>query len=140
MNIALDTSALVISKKRGIGNYAIGLYNELFRIDHENQYYLLIWEEQREFEELQCGDNVHKYYTNALFSEMDSEEVYGQIIENFLKREMIDVFYFPNALCVKLPMIKKKWFGKTKVVATIHDIIPWMMKEKYLIFFQSLLI
>ena len=132
MNIALDTSSLVISKKRGIGNYAIGLYNELFRIDQENRYYLFVWKEQTEFEDLEYGNNVQTYFTGLSYKEVYSEEQYEQVVTSFLNENKIDVFYFPNAVSLDMPLVRKKWFGDTKLAATIHDIIPWMMKEKFL--------
>lgn len=42
MNIAFDDIALLgpLSKNRGIGNYAFGLFKTLIKSDKENHYYM----------------------------------------------------------------------------------------------------
>ena len=60
MNIAFDDIALLgpLSKNRGIGNYAFGLFKTLIKSDKENHYYMFNIMEEFSWKSYAYDENI----------------------------------------------------------------------------------
>lgn len=126
MKILVDSSPIIISKNRGIGNYAVNLLRELLMIDKENEYYVLDCEDDGIFGEgfgnlcfvpFQWDEAIKAEYVNRI------NKVTGKIKP--------DVFYTPNAINLKYPILDKDTVNGALLCGTVHDIIPYVLKEIY---------
>lgn len=139
MNVAIDVLAIlgVGSKNRGIGNYSTSQLKHLFKIDKKNKYFLINFYEQISLKELLgYSENVEEFYyyigNNGLLDKSKAhKEVVGNIVKNFIKEHSIDVFYLTSPFDGTV-LYEHEWLEKTKTVATVYDIIPYLFKEKYL--------
>lgn len=139
MNIAFDATALLSpsSKNRGIGNYTYNQFINLIRLDKDNQYFFF-----NLFEEFSMADqagtgNVTDFYLfsgqeHELISKKQYQELVGDIIRKFLHENQIDIFYITSPFELMTFVYKKEWFQGVRTVATVYDIIPYVMKERYL--------
>ena len=140
MNIAFDATAVMgsLSRNRGIGNYAFSQFKNMIKRDANNQYYLINF-----YDELHLGDvinhsaNLHEYrfYTGKeyfILSDTRFSVIIGDIIRNFIEEHQIDIFYITSPFEANICVYQKEWFANTKVVTTVYDIIPYVMKEHYL--------
>ena len=139
MNIAFDAIALLgpMSKNRGIGNYALNQIRSTLRIDKKNRYFLFNVVEESEMleRERQKGllqEDVFFCMKDGKFlSTPGLTEVYGSLVKRYIKRNKIDLFYITSPFDVAVPMYQKEWFQDTRVVATVYDIIPYVMRKHY---------
>lgn len=139
MNIAFDATALLSpsSRNRGIGNYTYNQFINLIRMDKDNQYFFF-----NLFDEFSMADqagtgNVTDFYLfsgqdHELISKKQYQELVGDIIQKFLRENQIDIFYITSPFELMTFVYKKEWFQGVKTVATVYDIIPYVMKERYL--------
>ena len=140
MNIAFDATAILgpMSKNRGIGNYAFDLFKTMIEGDPENEYYLLNFIEEYKFSgHLKNSDNFHEYYfycgeNNFLINDPLYKPVIGDLINNFIDQYKIDLFYITSPFEQTVLPYEKSWFLKTKVVSLVYDVIPYVLKDKYL--------
>ncbi len=127
-----------MSKNRGIGNYALSQFRTVIDRDKNNQYFFLNFFEEFNLSHLvNHAENLHEFYfyigkddylvKNARFS-----DIIGDIVHNFIQEHQIDVFYVTSPFEWNFFVYQKEWFTGTKVVATVYDIIPYVMQEHYL--------
>ena len=141
MNIAIDATAILGegSKNRGIGNYGLAQMRALLQIDRENQYFFLnYFEEEFTLEtDGRSFDNLHEIFLwvgKDCFLSIDPayQAVFGDLIRNFIRDNQIDVFYVTSPFDGHIFPYQKEWFGNARVVATVYDLIPLIMKDVYL--------
>ena len=140
MNIAFDATAILgpMSKNRGIGNYALSQFKTMMELDKINHYYFLNFFEEFTFKMGGFENkNLKEFYFDCgidrfLACNKDYEEIIGDIIQKFIKENEIDVFYITSPFDGHIFTYKKEWFEGVNVVATIYDIIPYVMKDTYL--------
>ena len=140
MNIAFDSAALLGpgSKNRGIGNYTDSQFRTLLRLDQENRYFFFnVIEEEKIFQggEIKADFREDDFLCTKGGQFLDAPgfvNCYGQLIRNYIEKNQIDVFYITSPFDGILPMYKKEWMGNAAVVATVYDIIPYIMRKTYL--------
>lgn len=139
MNIAFDATALLSpsSKNRGIGNYTYDQFINMIRMDKNNQYFFFNLFEEFSMAKQAGTGNVADFYLFSgqeyeLISKKTYQGVVGDIIRKFLRENQIDVFYMTSPFEMITSVYKKEWFEGVRTVATVYDIIPYVMKEKYL--------
>ncbi len=139
MNIAFDAGAIEIAKGSGVGNYTLHQFKAMIESTPENNYYYFNTICKSELiKPLKEHSNFHEEYyfmgKDNVLREYDGQysELYGQLVRNFIRKHEIDVFYITSPFLSENVMYQKEWFGNVKVVATAYDIIPYIMKEKYL--------
>ena len=139
MNIAFDGIALLgpMSKNRGIGNYALSQLRTILRKDRKNKYFFFNVLEETDIFAEEIQDGLISQYNFPMvvdrkrtFSE-GFYDVYRSLLINFLADNKIDIFYITSPFDGSLPTYLKEWFGSTKVIATVYDIIPYVMKSHY---------
>ncbi len=141
MNIAFDGIAILgaMSKNRGIGNYALNQFREILRQDQENRYFFFnVLEETDVFvEEIQLGllqeDDFFCVKDEFSLAIPDFQIVYGALIKEYIRKNRIDVFYITSPFDGHLPPYQEEWFEGVQVAATVYDIIPYVMRERYLV-------
>ncbi len=127
-----------MSKNRGIGNYALSQFRKMIERDQNNQYFFLnLLEELSLSDFVDHAENLHEFYfytgeDNYLLKDPQMFAVIGDLIQNFILEHQIDVFYITSPFEGKCFLYQNEWFAHTKVVATVYDIIPYLMKEHYL--------
>ena len=139
MNIAIDVLAILgpDSKNRGIGNYNVSQFKELFKIDKENSYFLLNFYEDVNLKELlEAGDNVQEFYFATgkdffLLKDKKYREIMESIVKKFIKEYHIDIFYITSPFDSNT-FYDIAWFNGVKTIATVYDIIPYVFKKNYL--------
>ena len=136
--IAFDATAIAgeMGKGRGIGNYTLSQIRTIVEMDKENQYYLFNpYAEANIF----GGKNPENFEEINLFlgkkaeiaRDSELKGIYRDLIRQFIRKYEIDVFYVTSPFDPSMPVCEKSWFGNAKVVATVYDIIPYVMKEHY---------
>lgn len=141
MNIAFDAYAILgpMSKNRGIGNYALSQFVTMINRDSDNKYFFLNMVDEEfvlhdfvsgiyEFQE----DFVYTGKENVLLRLPVCSEMIGKLIKDYINKNAIDIFYITSPFESNFIPYKKDWFSNTRVVATVYDIIPYVMKEHYL--------
>lgn len=139
MNIAFDSIAQLgpMSKNRGIGNYADAQFRTLINLDRDNHYFFFnIFDETDVFgrEELEglITENDFLCMRNGQFIEAENyQQLYGELVKNYIKKNRIDVFYITSPFDILVPIYRKEWFNGVKTVATVYDIIPYVMRDHY---------
>ncbi len=141
MNIAFDAAAILgpMSKNRGIGNYTLSQFTGMINQDRKNHYFFLNMLEkeyhlsefitnQAHFTEdfLDTGQNQMLMWNPAY------HDIIGAAIRRYLKENQIDVFYITSPFAGPYIQYEKDWFEGVRVVATVYDIIPYVMKKQYL--------
>lgn len=116
MRIAIDARGINWYKGTGIGTYTDKLLRYLLKLDREN-YYHIYW----------SGDDYKEFQMNNTEVLMASKKYHRFFEQNFFpentKREAIDIFHVPqNGVGLSDNLRCKK-------VATIHDLIPYIMPE-----------
>lgn len=138
MNIAFDDIALLgpLSKNRGIGNYAFGLFKTLIKSDKENHYYMFNIMEEFSWKSYADDENIIEdfYYLGKeqFLAHEPYKEIFGKILQNFIKKNEIDIFIITSPFDGHVLPYRKEWFQNVNVVAIVYDIIPYVMKEHYL--------
>jgi glycosyltransferase involved in cell wall biosynthesis len=138
MNIAIDVLGILgpKSKNRGIGNYSVGQLKALFSLDKDNRYFLLnFYEDIRLRDILNYGDNVQEYYLYSghnlfLLRNPAYAGIVGNIIRNFINEHGIELYYITSPFddCF---LYNSEWFENTRYIVTVHDIIPYIFKDRY---------
>lgn len=149
MNIAIDLQPLVspTSKNRGIGNYNIDQLKLLVEKDKENNYvFFNAYNDESIFDILKINEDLYSnvkdihIYTGKgnylIQSETHGrikkyENIFGEIVKNFLKENKIDVFYFTSPFDY-WDIFNIEWFESVSTVATVYDIIPYLFPKRYL--------
>lgn len=139
MNIALDSIAILgpMSKNRGIGNYADSQFRTLITCDSQNHYFFFnVFDDQNVFQNEEKDGKIteddflcvkgREFLNVPWFT-----ECYGKLVKNYIHKNKIDVFYITSPFDGHLPVYKREWFEGTSVVATVYDIIPYVMKDHY---------
>lgn len=137
-NIAFDATAIAgeMGKGRGIGNYTLSQIRTIVERDKDNHYYLFNpYAEANIF----GGNNPENYEEINLIlgkkaeiaRDSDLKGIYRDLIGQFIRKYQIDVFYVTSPFDPSMPICEKNWFGNAKVVATVYDIIPYVMKDHY---------
>lgn len=149
MNIGFDDVALLapFSKNRGIGNYAADLFRTLEEIDHENQYYMLnIMERYSWPSPKKTSDNNTDCCKNRIVSSYhylgkeyflakgQYRPILGKIVKKFIEENNIDIFIITSPFDDHVLPYDLKWFEEkgVRVIAIVYDIIPYVMRERYL--------
>ena len=140
MNISFDATAILgpLSKNRGIGNYALSQFGKMIERDRNNHYFFLnFYEDFRLSDIIGTAENLHEFYfytgeENSLLKNPQYTSLIGDIIQNFIREHQIDIFYMTSPFESTSFIYQKEWFSQVKVVATVYDIIPYVMKEHYL--------
>lgn len=140
MNIAFDSYAILgyMSRNRGIGNYTLSQFTAMINNDHDNKYFFLNLID-RDFKLSPMIENsnftedfVYTGKNNFLLHNDGYSEIIGNIIKHYIRENNIDIFYLTSPFETGFTLYKKEWFDGVKVVTTVYDIIPYIMKEKYL--------
>jgi len=137
MNIAFDSTAILgpMSRNRGIGNYSFSQFTKMLEMDKDNQYFFLnVFDEEFTFT---GHDNIQQTFIwcgKERFISMnpDYKNIYAGFIQNFIKNNKIDVFYITSPFDGNIFPYERAWFGNARVVATVYDIIPYVMRDVYL--------
>ncbi|MDE5770018.1 MAG: glycosyltransferase [Ruminococcus sp.] len=140
MNIAFDSYAILgyMSRNRGIGNYTLNQFTAMINNDHDNKYFFLnLIDGKFELSPMIKSNNftedfIYTGKNNFLLRNDIYSEVIGNIIKRYIRENNIDIFYITSPFEMDFTLYKKEWFEGVKVVATVYDIIPYIMKEKYL--------
>ena len=139
MNIAFDAIAILgpMSKNRGIGNYALSQFKSMVENDKDNSYFFFNIIEGFDFISKVKTNNIKQFdfYSGEnkfIIENKEYKEIYGDIIKNFIKDNKIDVFYITSPFESSYTTYEKEWFLGIKVVSTVYDIIPYVLKERYL--------
>lgn len=139
MNIGLDTNAILISRNRGVGNYTIDLYKSIIKYDKNNHFVLLNWSQSSIISEFGIDPSC---VTECLEGEMNEfnlaryqsdTQLVRKTIRRFLKNNHIDVFINADPMGYKtFPVYKRNWFGRTKLIGIVYDLIPLILRKQYL--------
>lgn len=118
MNIGIDIGSIVVPELTGVGQYTIGLLNELFKVDRENKY-VLFYNSAKDI-----SSNLPKFdYNNVVVcaTRFPNKLLHSSIallnkpkIESLINNK-IDVFFSPNLHFTSLR-------PETKHIITIHDL------------------
>jgi hypothetical protein len=120
VKIFLDARRLV-GKTRGIGFFLQSILKELSKIDGQNEYILLV-RKKINLDKLGLGSNFSSYISCFPFGIADFLSI-PYIINKKIKPDLV---WFPANNCA--PFINKK----IKVISTIHDILYFQLKYKFL--------
>ncbi|MDE6091573.1 MAG: hypothetical protein K2G14_00575, partial [Ruminococcus sp.] len=141
MNIAFDAVAILgpMSRNRGIGNYALSQFTGMVNRDINNHYFFLNMidgdfslESSITNKSGFTEDFIDTGKNNVLLRNDAYSEVIGNIIKRYIRENNIDIFYITSPFESSFTLYKKEWFEGVKVISTVYDIIPYVMKEKYL--------
>ncbi len=85
---------------------------------------------------MEDASNLHEEFYffgkgNFLLHDRINDELVGKVVKRFLKENQIDVFYMTSPFDENMTLYRKEWFEGVTVVATVYDIIPYIMKEQY---------
>ena len=142
VNIAFDSYAILgpMSRNRGIGNYALSQFTGMIERDRENHYFFLnMTDGSFSLREHISGDAanftedfISTGKNNVLLRDERYSGVVGQIIRNYIRENSIDMFWVTSPFEHEFLPYRKEWFSGIFTAATVYDIIPYVMKEKYL--------
>lgn len=116
MNIAIEARPIKWSYGTGIGNYTYGMIERLNEIDVENQYWFL-WPDAAPGEDIPFS-RPYRFYQMPKDDDREAEE-----IPQWLAAEQIDLFHLPQN-GFRAPRSQT-----SKIVVTIHDLIPYRLPE-----------
>ncbi|KPU44553.1 mannosylfructose-phosphate synthase [Oxobacter pfennigii] len=117
MLISIDARGATWYAGTGIGTYTRQVLKHILEIDRQNDYYLF-WS-GRDYEALSARDNV-KISISSRKHHRFWEQYY---IPDILKTKNVDVYHLPQN-GIGLPQNKSSLY-----VATVHDLIPYIMPE-----------
>ncbi|MDE5860679.1 MAG: glycosyltransferase family 4 protein, partial [Ruminococcus sp.] len=140
MNIAFDSIAILgyMSRNRGIGNYALSQFSGMVNRDGKNKYFFLnMIDRNFSLSPMITNDNFTEDFidtgkNNVLLRSEIYSDIIGNVIKRYIRENNIDIFYITSPFEHSFIQYKKEWFTGVKVIATVYDIIPYVMKEKYL--------
>ena len=138
MNIGFDAAAIFApgSKNRGIGNYTLAQFTAMIDRSEEDRFFLLNLRENTSIKPyLRHPERLTELYLFAgrdtyLLRDAGAEPVLGALIRKFLREYEIDVFYITSPF--DQTVYRREWFEGVRVVATVYDIIPYVMRGHYL--------
>lgn len=126
MRIGID--ARVLDRRiTGTGRYLLNILKHLPSIDNKNQYFVF------------CNSDYDfdmNYFSIIRIKKIKIPlKIYSIFwlnieLPKLLKKYKIDILFEPNVL---VPFVN---LGATKVVSVIHDVIPWIYKEYYPLFYR----
>lgn len=140
MNIAFDAVAILgyMSRNRGIGNYALNQFTGMVNLDKKNKYFFLnMIDRNFKLSPMITNDSFTEDFidtgkNNVLLRSEAYSEVVGNIIKRYIRENNIDIFYITSPFESSFTLYKKEWFEGVRVISTVYDIIPYVMKDKYL--------
>lgn len=140
MNIAFDAVAILgyMSRNRGIGNYALSQFSGMVNRDNQNKYFFLnMIDGDFKLSPMIKNNNFTEDFidtgkNNVLLRNEIYSDIIGNIIKRYIRENNIDIFYITSPFESAFITYKKEWFDGVKVITTVYDIIPYVMKEKYL--------
>lgn len=141
MRVAFDATAILgpMSKNRGIGNYSFSQFTTMISIDENNQYFFFNMFDDEFSLNNSFNKSIHvrecKLFSGPdqlIMKEKQYNKIVGEIIKKFLRINKIDVFIITSPFDSCNIMYRREWFAECKVVAIVYDIIPYVMKERYL--------
>lgn len=140
MNIAFDSVAILgcMSRNRGIGNYALSQFSGMVNQDMNNRYFFLnMIDGDFKLSPMITGGNFTEDFidtgkNNVLLRNEIYSDIIGDIIKRYIRENNIDIFYITSPFESNFILYKKEWFEGVKVIMTVYDIIPYVMKDKYL--------
>lgn len=140
MNIAFDAVAILgyMSRNRGIGNYALNQFSGMVNLDKNNNYFFLnMIDKNFSLSPMIKNNNFTEDFidtgkNNVLLRNEIYSDVIGSIIKRYIRENHIDIFYITSPFESNFVLYKKEWFENVKVISTVYDIIPYVMKDKYL--------
>lgn len=140
MNIAFDSVAILgyMSRNRGIGNYALSQFSGMVNQDMNNNYFFLnmIDGDFKLSPMITSGNFTEDFIdtgkNNVLLRNEIYSDIIGDIIKRYIRENNIDIFYITSPFESNFILYKKEWFEGVKVIMTVYDIIPYVMKDKYL--------
>ena len=140
MNIAFDAVAILgyMSRNRGIGNYALSQFTGMVNRDSQNKYFFLnMIDGNFKISPMIKNNNFTEDFidtgkNNVLLRNEVYSDIIGGIIKRYIRENNIDIFYITSPFESAFTLYKKEWFEGVKVITTVYDIIPYVMKEKYL--------
>lgn len=140
MNIAFDAVAILgyMSRNRGIGNYALNQFTGMVNQDMNNKYFFLnMIDSDFKLSPMIQNNNFTEDFidtgkNNVLLRNEAYSEVIGSIIKRYIRENDIDIFYITSPFESNFILYKKEWFEGVRVISTVYDIIPYVMKDKYL--------
>lgn len=140
MNIAFDAVAILgcMSRNRGIGNYALSQFTGMVNRDSQNKYFFLnMVDGDFKLSPMITNNNFTEDFidtgkNNVLLRNEVYSDIVGGIIKRYIRENNIDIFYITSPFESNFILYKKEWFDGVKVIMTVYDIIPYVMKEKYL--------
>lgn len=150
MRIAIDMqSCQSFSRYRGVGRYTLELTKSLIKNDRENEYYLIlnaalgfVDDIKAEFEDILPTNRIMawmQYENISSYGGNDKEVFISEILrEAFIHEQNVDILFVPN--------LQEGWqdasvtsIGRlsglpsnTKIISTIHDVIPIIYEDDYL--------
>lgn len=127
MNIGIDTVAVFgLNGARGIGSFIRTQLKHLFELDQANRYYLFNpFPECRLADEMELPSHVTEVCHSAgpeLYLFQDAE-IAEHVFRRFLREYQIDLFYATEPMNPYISY-RKSWFGRTRYVSAIYDMIP----------------
>ena len=143
MNIAIDIGGIVGFRGGGIERVVVQLCQTMTRRFPKDQFYIFdLFGEGAFVKKIQAENVHHCYYFSGKNGALrkyrgEFQELLGVLVHNFISENQIDVFYV-SAPFLATPDVgqnavyQSQWFEKTAVVAQLYDIIPYLMREKYL--------
>ncbi|MDE6539046.1 MAG: glycosyltransferase family 4 protein, partial [Ruminococcus sp.] len=140
MNIAFDAVAILgyMSRNRGIGNYALSQFTGMVNRDSQNKYFFLnMIDGDFKLSPMITNNNFMEDFIdtgkNNVFLRNDAySDIIGNVIRRYISENNIDIFYITSPFESSFTLYKKEWFEGVKVITTVYDIIPYVMKNKYL--------
>lgn len=140
MNIAFDAVAILgyMSRNRGIGNYALSQFSGMVNQDMNNKYFFLnMIDGDFKLSPMIKNNNFTEDFidtgkNNVLLRNEIYSDIIGNIIKRYIRENKIDIFYITSPFESNFILYKKEWFKGVKVIMTVYDIIPYVMKNKYL--------
>ncbi|MDE5556643.1 MAG: glycosyltransferase [Ruminococcus sp.] len=140
MNIAFDAVAILgyMSRNRGIGNYALSQFTGMVNRDSQNKYFFLnMIDGDFKLSPMITNNNFTEDFidtgkNNVLLRNDAYSDIIGNVIRRYIRENNIDIFYITSPFESSFTLYKKEWFEGVKVITTVYDIIPYVMKNKYL--------
>ncbi|MDR2104382.1 MAG: glycosyltransferase, partial [Deferribacteraceae bacterium] len=138
MNIAFDATGIEVWKGSGIGNYTLNQFKAMASASPQDEFYYFNIIADSPLIDAITAANFHKIfiYTGIdEFIQKGGEQYYqllGSIIKNFITEYSIDIFYITAPFTYSAALYKREWFKDAAVIASVYDIIPYVMREVYL--------
>lgn len=138
--IAFDATALLgpMSKGRGIACAIQELiYALLTSHPNQNFYVFNTWERVDWNDYFPGCKNLKETYLYSgkdgfLMTNPDYKDVYGNLVQAFLKEQQIDAFFITSPFEDQIHTYEKEWFRDVRTAAMVYDLIPWVFPERYL--------